>query len=70
MRTLAIEPGLVVWWVIAAGALGWLSVLAVSARPLVGPGNVVRWVLSSWLSRFLFVAAWWLVGWHVFCQRP
>jgi hypothetical protein len=50
--------------------VGWLSVLAFSSLPLVGPGKVVRWVLSSWLSRFLLVAAWWVVGWHIFCQRP
>ncbi len=68
--TLAVEPGLVVWWALAVGAAGWLAVLAFSARPLVGPGRVVRWILSSWLSRLLFVMAWWVVGWHVFCQRP
>ena len=70
MTTLATEPGLVVWWVWVVAAVGWLSVLAFSSRPLVGPGKGVRWVLSSWLSRFLLVAAWWVVGWHIFCQRP
>lgn len=70
MTILAVAPGLVVWWLLALVAAGWLGVLVFSARSLVGPGRVLRWILSSWLSRFLFVAAWWVVGWHVFCQRP
>jgi hypothetical protein len=70
MTTLAIVPGLVVWSVLATGAVVWLAVLLLSSRRLAGPGRVVRWALRSWLSRFICLAAWWAVGWHVFCQRP
>jgi hypothetical protein len=70
MTILGITPGLTVWSALAAGAVVWLAVVALSSRPLLGPRQLVRWTLTSWLSRFLFVAAWWVVGWHVFCQRP
>jgi hypothetical protein len=70
MTLLAIAPGLVVWSALAASAAVWLAVLTFSSWPLLGPRRFVRWILTSWLSRFGFVAAWWVVGWHVFCQRP
>jgi hypothetical protein len=70
MTIAAVAPGTVAWSVLAAGATAWLAVLAVGPRALLGPRRVGRWILTSWLSRFVCLAAWWVVGWHVFCQRP
>jgi hypothetical protein len=68
--TLAVVPGAVVWAVIAGSVVVWLSVLALSRGALVGPRRLARWMLGSWLSRGLILAAWGAAGWHVFCQRP
>jgi hypothetical protein len=68
--TAAITPGAVVWLALAGSALVWLGVLALSAGRLVGPRRVMRWLLNSWLSRALILAAWAAAGWHIFCQRP
>jgi hypothetical protein len=68
--TAAIAPGSVVWAALAAGLVAWLSVLALSSRPLVGPRRAMRWLLASWPSRCVLLAAWGGVGWHIFCQRP
>lgn len=61
--------GAVVWAVIAGGFAAWL-VLTVLWRRLPHAGDVLRWLVSSWLGRALALAAWAGVGWHVFCQRP
>jgi hypothetical protein len=68
--TTATVPGTVVWLALAACAVTWLAVLALSAGRLVGPRRVLRWLLGSWLSRGVILAAWAVAGWHVFCQRP
>jgi hypothetical protein len=68
--TAAIVPGAVVWLALAGSAAVWLGVLALSAGRLVGPRQVVRWFLGSWLSRGVILAAWGAAGWHIFCQRP
>jgi hypothetical protein len=70
MTSLAIVPGTVVWLAIVAGIAVWLALLSFGSRALVGPRRMVRWLLSSWLSRSLMVIAWGAVGWHIFCQRP
>jgi hypothetical protein len=70
LTMVAVAPGTVVWAVLAAGATAWLAVLTVWPRALLGPRRVGRWILTSWLSRFLCLTAWWVVGWHMFCQRP
>jgi hypothetical protein len=70
MTMLAVAPGTVAWSALAAGATAWLAILALSPRALLGPRRLVRWALTSWLSRFGCLAAWWIVGWHLFCQRP
>jgi len=65
-----VVPGTVVWVALAAGVVVWLGVLALSAGRFVGPRGVMRWLLGSWLSRGIVLAAWGAAGWHVFCQRP
>ena len=66
----AVVIGTVVWVALAGGVVVWLAVLALSAGRLVGPRRVVRWLLGSWLSRGMILAAWGAAGWHIFCQRP
>jgi hypothetical protein len=68
--TVAIVTGAVVWSVIAGVVVVWLAALALGRGALVGPRRVARWLLGSWLSRGLIIAAWAAAGWHVFCQRP
>lgn len=70
MRILALTPGMGAWSALALGAIVWLAVLALSPRALLGPRRLVRWLLTSWVSRFGCLVAWWAVGWHIFCQRP
>jgi hypothetical protein len=69
MTSMAVEPGGIVWTVLALGLVGWLAVLLTSTS-LVGPRRVARWLLGSWPSRLFMVLAWGAIGWHVFCQRP
>ena len=70
--TFAIVPGAVVWSVLAGVGLVWLAVLALRFRSgaLLGPRRLARWLLGSWLSRGVLIAAWGAAGWHTFCQRP
>jgi hypothetical protein len=68
--TSTVVPGTVVWLALAGSAVVWLAAVALSAGRLVGPRQVVRWFLASWLSRGVILAAWGIAGWHVFCQRP
>jgi hypothetical protein len=70
VTTFAIVPGTVVWLVLAGVALVWLAVLGLGAGALLGPRRLLPWLLGSWLSRGLVIAAWGAAGWHVFCQRP
>jgi hypothetical protein len=69
MTSMALEPGAVVWSVLAGAIVVWLAVLLASAS-LVGPRRAARWLLGSWPSRLFVVLAWGAIGWHVFCQRP
>jgi hypothetical protein len=60
-----------VWIGIATALVVWLAATtAAGARRLPSIGAVVRWFLQCWLGRFLLLAAWAEVGWHLFCQRP
>jgi hypothetical protein len=70
--TFAIVPGTVVWSVLAGIGVVWLAVLALSSRSgaLLSPRRLARWLLGSWLSRGIIIAAWAAAGWHMFCQRP
>ena len=70
MNALAIVPGAMVWLALAALTVGWLALLAAAPGALIGPRRLVRWLLGSWLSRGLIIAAWGAAGWHIFCQRP
>jgi hypothetical protein len=70
VTTLAIIPGTVVWLVLAGIAVVWLAVLALVPGSLLGPRRLMRWLLGSWLSRGIVIAAWGAAGWHIFCQRP
>jgi hypothetical protein len=65
-----VVPGAVVWLALAATAVVWLGLLALSGGRLTSPRKVVRWFLASWLPRGMLLAAWGVAGWHVFCQRP
>ena len=65
-----IEPGAVVWLVLATAAVVWLSLAVLCRRRLIGPVRLVRWTLASWTSRLVILAAWGGAGWHIFCQRP
>jgi hypothetical protein len=69
MTSIAVEPGAIVWAVMAACIVVWLIVLLASTS-LVGPRRVARWLLGSWPSRLVMVLAWGAIGWHIFCQRP
>jgi hypothetical protein len=66
----AVAPGTVVWLALAGSVVVWLGVVALADGRLVGPRRVVRWLLGSWLSRAMILAAWGAAGWHIFCQRP
>jgi len=65
-----IVPGAVVWLALAGSVVVCLCVLARSSGRVVGPRRLVRWLLGSWLSRCVILAAWGAGGWHIFCQRP
>jgi hypothetical protein len=71
---LAVATGSVVWLVVVVLIVGWLILTEVAARtgrPKVPRlVDATRWVVSSWPGRILALAAWTVVGWHVFCQRP
>lgn len=63
--------GDVVWAVLAAAVVGWVAATQLAGgRRLPNTAAVARWFLQCWLGRFVLVAAWAEVGWHVFCQRP
>lgn len=67
----AVVAGGAVWAVLAGAAIVWVVVTqAAGPRTLPGAAGVARWFLQCWLGRFLLVAAWSEIGWHVFCQRP
>ena len=70
--TLAIVPGAVVWSVIAGVGIVWLAALALryGSPARLGPRRLARWLLGSWLSRGMIIAAWGAAGWHIFCHRP
>ncbi len=70
MTLLAIVPGALVWAALAGASAAWLAVVLLASPKLIGPRRVLRWLLASWLSRFMIVAAWGAAGWHIFCQRP
>jgi hypothetical protein len=67
---MTITPGTIVWLVLAAMLVSWLTVLAVTSGRFAGPRRVLRWLIGSWLSRCVILAAWGAAGWHIFCQRP
>jgi hypothetical protein len=67
---LAIVPGDVVWLVLAGVAIVWLAAVALAPGTLLGVRRLLHWLLGSWLSRCLVIAAWGAAGWHIFCQRP
>jgi hypothetical protein len=69
MSFATIAPGAIVWLTLAVCTLAWLAVATfTSAR--VDARRLVRWLVASWLPRFVMLAAWGAAGWHIFCQRP
>ena len=68
--TLAIVAGATVWLILLAGIAVWSAVLARHRELLLGSRLIVRWLLSSWMSRIVLLAFWAIAGWHIFCQRP
>ena len=65
----AVIAGEAVWTALAVASATWI-VASWRIRWLVGPGDVVRWLLQSWAGRLVVLAAWAVAGWHLFCQRP
>ncbi|MGH9089755.1 MAG: hypothetical protein ACRDYZ_16890, partial [Acidimicrobiales bacterium] len=65
----AVDVGAVVWAGIAAVVVAWFTVTGLSGR-LPHAGDVLGWLVGSWLARLVAVAAWVAVGWHLFNQRP
>jgi hypothetical protein len=65
-----IVPGAIVWLLLAAGTVAWLAILTFTSATFIGARRVVRWLVASWLPRFVMLAAWGAAGWHIFCQRP
>lgn len=68
--TLAIVAGATVWLVLLAIAAVWSAILVRNRELLFGSRLIVRWLLSSWMSRIALVTFWAIAGWHIFCQRP
>jgi hypothetical protein len=68
--TLAIVTGATVWLILLAGIAVWFAVLARHRELLLGSRLIVRWLLSSWMSRIVLLTFWAIAGWHIFCQRP
>jgi dolichyl-phosphate-mannose--protein O-mannosyl transferase len=68
--TLAIVTGATVWLILLAGIAVWSAVLARHRELLLGSRLIVRWLLSSWMSRIVLLTFWAIAGWHIFCQRP
>ena len=68
--TLAVVAGATVWLILLAGIALWSAVLARHRELWLGSRLIVRWLLSSWLSRIALLAFWAIAGWHIFCQRP
>ena len=67
----AVVTGDVVWAVVAGALVTWVVVTEVAGpRRLPTAAGVARWFLQCWVGRFLLLAAWAEIGWHVFCQRP
>lgn len=63
--------GAVVWSCVAAALLAWITITqVVGAQRLPTVRAIADWFLECWLGRFLLLAAWGEIGWHVFCQRP
>jgi hypothetical protein len=68
---IAVVAGGVVWLVLAVALLAWLVVTTLAGpRRLPGIVDVARWLVTSWLGRFVLLALWAEAGWHVFGQRP
>jgi hypothetical protein len=68
--TLAIVAGAAVWLVLLAGVAVWSAVLVHKRELWLGSRLIVRWLLSSWMSRIALLTFWAVAGWHIFCQRP
>jgi hypothetical protein len=67
---LAIVAGATVWLVLLAIAAVWSAVLVRNRQLWLGSRLIVRWLLSSWLTRIALLTFWGIAGWHIFCQRP
>jgi hypothetical protein len=64
-----VSVGDTAWAVIAAAWLCWLVVSSTWSR-VPSITDFGRSLLGSWLGRYVALAAWAGVGWHLFCQRP
>jgi ammonia channel protein AmtB len=63
-------PGSIVWLTLAACTVVWLAILTFTSPGLIDARRLLRWLVASWLPRFVMLAAWAAAGWHIFCQRP
>jgi hypothetical protein len=70
MSFATITPGAIVWLVLAACTVAWLAIVTITSARFIGARRLVRWLVASWLPRFVLLAAWGAAGWHIFCQRP
>lgn len=61
--------GDVVWAVLAGCWVCWMVLSSLWSR-VPGINAFGRSLLGSWLGRYVALAAWAAVGWHLFCQRP
>ena len=61
---------LAVWAGLLVFAVGWSVAIAVAGPRLPSASDVVGFFLRSWPGRYVLLALWSYLGWHLFCQRP
>ncbi|MCI2974704.1 MAG: hypothetical protein MP439_01315 [Ferrimicrobium sp.] len=62
--------GQLVWVVLAAMLLVWITVTQRFSDRLPTLFAIARGFLDSWLGRSILLVGWAEVGWHLFCQHP
>lgn len=57
-------------WASIGGAWACWIVVTGAFPHVPGVTRFVRSLLGSWVGRYVALAAWAEVGWHLFCQHP